>query len=135
MCTAAKAVPRPSDKRRMEDLLALLLVVALGVAYLAFVWAVSEEREIRFWAVLALVGSVVLGLDATLNSFCGIAENRSELFNERCEGSVPYIPLYAIPLLLAMPLLRRFLSGPAVLMVAAVLVLVAIAIPQQLLSV
>jgi hypothetical protein len=119
----------------MELLAVVLLAVASGAAYLAFVWFITESREIRFWAIWALAGSVLLAFAAILTSLCGIAENRSELFNERCEGSVPYIPMYAIPALLATPFLRRFLSGPAVLMVGILLVVLAIAIPKRLLAV
>lgn len=119
----------------MEFILVLMLAAAGGAVYLAFVWFSTESREIRFWAIWAVVGSVVLGFAAILATICGIAENRSELFYERCEGSVPYIPLYAIPLLLATPFLRRFLSGLSVLIVGALLVVVAIAVPEKLLSV
>jgi hypothetical protein len=128
-------VPLPSEKKPVEGFFVVLLAVAIGVAYLAFVWATTESREIRFWAGCAVAGSVVLCLAAIFSSLCGIAENRSELFYERCEGSVPYIPLYGIPALLATPFLRRSLSGPAVLMVGIVIVLVAITVPKELLSV
>ena len=77
----------------------------------------------------------MLFLDAVLNGFCGIAENRSELFYERCEGPAPNLPLYAIALVLAAPFLRRFVSGALVFMVGALLVLFPILISAQLLSV
>jgi len=119
----------------MAPALVLMFAAATGAAYLAFVRSCTESREIRFWAAWALAGCVVLCLAAILNSFCGIAENRSELFYERCHGSVPYMPLYAIPPLLAIPFLRRFLAGPMVLMAGALLIVVAIAIPNQMFDV
>ncbi len=119
----------------MAPALVLMLAAASGAGYLAFVRFCTESREVRFWAVWALVGCVVLCLAAIFNSLCGIAENRSELFYERCHGSVPYIPLYAIPPLLVLPFLRHFLAGPVVLMVGALLVVVAIAVPNQMFNV
>jgi hypothetical protein len=119
----------------MAPLVVILLAIASGAAYIAAVWHSTESRAIRFWAVWALVGSAVLCIATILTTFCGIAENRSELFHERCEGSVPYIPMYAIPLLLAIPFLRRFLPGVLLLMVSVILIAAAIAIPHQLLSV
>jgi len=82
-----------------------------------------------------VVGCLLLGIAWIFASLCGLAENRSELFYDRCDGSVPYIPLYAIPPMLAMPFLRRFISGPAVLMLGVLLVVAAFAIPNELLSV
>jgi hypothetical protein len=118
------------------DFVAAMLVIGAGAAaYLKVVWLSTESREIRISAIWALVGSLVLGLDFIFNSLCGLAENRSELFQERCEGSTPYIPLYVIPLLLAAPILRRFAPGGTVLMIGAVLVVTAILVPLQLLSV
>jgi len=119
----------------MEGILVVLLAAAAGAAYLTLVWSITESKEIRFWAVWAVVGSLLLGIAWVFASLCGLAENRSELFYDRCDGSVPYIPLYAIPAMLAMPLLRRFISGPAVLMLGALLIVVAFAIPKELLSV
>jgi hypothetical protein len=119
----------------MESLAVLLLIGGGIAAYLAIVWAVTASRAIRRFAVLAVIASVVLGLASTFYTLCGIAENRSELFYERCEGSVPYMPLYAVPLLLAAPVLRRFISGGLLLMMIAVVVVVAIAIPKQLFDV
>ncbi|MFL5833240.1 MAG: hypothetical protein ACJ76B_04580 [Solirubrobacterales bacterium] len=120
----------------MEGILVVLLAVATGAAYLTLVWSTTESREIRFWAVWAVVGSLLLGIAWVFASLCGLAENRSELFYERCEGSVPYIPLYAIPPLLVMPFLRRFLSAPAVLLAGILLVVVVgFLIPKELLSV
>lgn len=119
----------------MDFLVVVLLVGAGGAGYLTAVWLNTESRAIRFWAVSAVIGSIVLGIAAILTTACGLAENRSELYYQRCEGSVPYIPLYAIPLLLATPVLRRFAPGAFVLAVDAFLVGAAIAIPLQLLSV
>jgi hypothetical protein len=119
----------------MEGILVVLLAVATGAAYLTLVWSTTESREIRFWAIWALVGSLLLGIAWIFASLCGLAENRSELFYDRCDGTVPYIPLYAIPPMLAMPFLRRFISGPAVLMLGVLLVLVGFAVPKELLSV
>jgi hypothetical protein len=76
----------------------LAVVLLTGAAYLTAVWLSTESRAIRFWAIWAVVGSIVLGIATILTTACGLAENRSELYYERCEGSVPYIPLYAIPL-------------------------------------
>lgn len=113
-----------------------MLLIGLGAAaYLKIVSLSTESRAIRLWAIWALVGSAVLGFDAIFNSLCGIAENRSELFYERCEGSVPYIPLYAIPLLLIVPLLRRYVSGAVVLGLGILIIATAIAIPMHLFSV
>lgn len=119
----------------MVPLVLILLAGAGGAAYLAAVWLSTESRAIRFWAIWAVVGSLVLLIATAFISLCGTAENNSELFHERCEGSIPYIPLYATPLLLAAPLLRRFVSGTLVLLVGALLVAAAIAVPLQLLSV
>lgn len=119
----------------MAPLVVILLASAGGAAYLVTVWVRTESRAIRFWAIWAVVGSFMLLIAAAFISLCGIAENRSELYNSRCEGSVPYIPLYAIPLLLATPILRRFVSAPLLLVVIGLLVVAAIAIPLQLLSV
>lgn len=115
--------------------LVVLMLAGVGAVYLRAVWLCTESRAIRLWAIWALVGSVVLGIAAILTTACGIAENRSELYYERCEGSVPYMPLYAIPLLLAMPFLRRFVSGALLFVASGLLVVAAIAIPMQLLSV
>jgi hypothetical protein len=101
----------------------------------AIVWSSTESRAIRFWAVWAVIGSLVLGIDAVFNSLCGIAENRSELFYERCEGSVPYIPLYAVPLLLAAPILRNYVSGFSLLAMGVLVIAVAMMVPMQLFSV
>ena len=119
----------------MEFLAVVLLTGAGGAAYLTAVWLSTESRAIRFWATGAVVGSIVLGIATILTTACGLAENRSELYYERCEGSVPYIPLYAIPLLLAAPFLRRVVPGASLLVVGGFLVAAAIAIPLQLLSV
>ncbi len=119
----------------MEFLVVVLLTGAGGAVYLTAVWRSTESRAIRVWAIWAVVGSIALGIDAILNTACGIAENRSELFYERCEGSVPYIPLYAVPLLLAAPFLRRFVPGALLLVAGGFLVAVAIAVPMHLLSV
>jgi hypothetical protein len=119
----------------MDFLVVVLLTGAGGAAYLATVWLSTESGATRFWAIWAVVGSVVLGIAAILTTACGIAENRSELFYERCEGPVPYIPLSAIPLLLAAPLLRRFMPGALLLVVVGFLVAAAIMIPLRLLSV
>lgn len=117
------------------DALLVALIGAGIAAYVTAVWLSTESRAIRFWAIWAVVGSIILGIAAILTGFCGIAENRSELFQERCEGSVPYIPLYAIPLLLLTPILRRFVPGALLLVVDVLLIAAAIAIPSQLLSV
>lgn len=119
----------------MAPLVVILLAGAGGAAYLAAVWLSTESRAIRFWAIWAVVGSLVLLIATAFISLCGIAENRSELYNSRCEGSVPYIPMYAIPLLLATPILRHFVSGAWLLVVEGFLVAAAIATPLQLLSV
>jgi hypothetical protein len=119
----------------MDFLVVVLLVGAGGAAYLIVVWLSTESRPIRLCAIWAVVGSIMLGIAAILTTACGLAENRSELFYERCEGSIPYMPLYAIPLLLAAPILRRFVPGAFLLVVGAFLVAAAIAIPLQLLSV
>lgn len=118
------------------ELLAFLLMVGAGVAaYLKVVWLATESRAIRLWAIWALLGSVVLFFDAMTNTLCGMAENRSELFNERCDSGVPYIPLYGIPLLLTAPLLRHYLSGAVVFALWAIVIATAIAIPMHLFSV
>jgi hypothetical protein len=119
----------------MDVLLVVLLVGAGGAGYLTAVWLSTDSKAIRFWAIWAVIGSIVLGIATILTTACGLAENRSELYYQRCEGSVPYIPLYAIPLLLAAPILRRFVPGTFLLVVGAFLVAAAIAIPLQLLSV
>lgn len=117
------------------DALIVALIGAGVAAYLTAVWFSTKSRAILFWAIWAVVGSIILGIAAVLTAFCAIAENRSELFNERCEGSVPYISLYAIPLLLAVPFLRRFMAGGLVLVAGVLLVAAAIVIPWQLLAV
>lgn len=119
----------------MAPFVVCLLAGAAGAAYVAAVWLATKSRAIRFWAIWALVGSVVLFIATLLTTLCGLAENRSELFHERCEGSIPYIPLYAIPMLLAAPFLRRFVSGAVVLSLGGALIAAAIIIPLQLLSV
>lgn len=119
----------------MDPLAVVLLVGAGGAAYLTVVWLSTESRAARLCAILAMVGSIVLCMGAILTTACSLAENRSALFYERCEGSVPYIPLYAIPLLLAVPFLRPFVSGALLLVMGGLLVAAAIAIPLQLLSV
>ncbi len=118
------------------DFLVVVLLAGVGsAAYLTTVWLCTESRAIRICAIWAVVGSIVLGIATILTTACGIAESRSEIFYERCEGSVPYIPLYAIPLLLAAPFLRRYVPGALLLVVGGFLVAAAIAIPMQLLSV
>jgi len=119
----------------MEFLVVVLLTGAAGAAYLTAVWLSTESRAIRLCAIWAVVGSIVLGIGAILTTACSLAENRSELYYERCEGSVPYIPLYVIPLLLAAPLLRRFVPGALLAVMGGFLVAIAIAIPLRLLSV
>jgi len=120
----------------MEGVLVILLAIACAAAYLVLVWSSTESREIRFWAVCAVIGGLLLGIAWIFASLCGLAENRSDLFYERCEGSVPYIPLYAIPPLLLLPFLRRSLSGFAVLAIGLFLiVVVGFLIPENLLSV
>lgn len=123
------------NRSLMAPIVVVMLAGGGGAAYLATVWLSTESRAIRFWAVWAVVGSLLLFIAAALTSLCGIAENRSELYNSRCEGSVPYIPLYAIPLLLAAPLLRRYMSGGLLLIMGCLVVVAAIAIPLKLLSV
>jgi hypothetical protein len=117
----------------------LIVGLITGPVYLVSIWRwtrdLADARSVRFLAIGALVGSIVLFIAAALNGLCGIAENRSELFYERCEGSVPYIPLYAIPLLLAAPFLRRFVPGALIWGAGAVVVFVGIVVPLQLLSV
>jgi hypothetical protein len=117
------------------DALIVVLIGAAIAAYLTAVWLSTKSRAILFWAIWAVVGSAVLLIAAILTAFCGIAENNSDLFRERCEGSIPYIPLYAIPLLLAIPFLRRVLPGVLLLVIGVLLIAVAIAIPEHLLSV
>ena len=119
----------------MDFFAVVLLVGAGGAAYLIAVWLSTESKPIRLCAIWAVIGSIVLGIAAILTTACSLAENRSELYYERCEGSVPYIPLYVIPLLLAAPILRRFVPGAVLLGVGCLLVAAAIAIPLQLLSV
>jgi hypothetical protein len=70
----------------------VLLAGAGGASYLAAVWFSTESRAIRLWAIWAVVGSIVLGLAAILTTACGIAENRSELYYERCEGQFRTYP-------------------------------------------
>lgn len=115
--------------------LVVLLLTGAGAAYLRALWLSTESRAVRCWAIWAVVGSIVLGIATILTTACGLAENRSELYYERCEGSVPYIPLYAIPLLLTAPFLRRFMPGALLFAAGGLLVAAAIAIPMQLLSV
>lgn len=119
----------------MDARFVFVLAGVSGGAYLAAVWLSTESRAIRVWAIWAVVGSIVLGIATILALFCGLLENRSELFHERCDGSVPYIPLYAVPLLLAAPFLRRFVPGALLGVAGGFLIAVAIAVPLRLLSV
>jgi putative copper export protein len=73
----------------MDVLLVVLLVGAGGAGYLTAVWLSTESRPIRHCAIWAVIGSIVLGIAAILTTACSLAENRSELYYERCEGSVP----------------------------------------------
>lgn len=113
----------------------LLLTVVGSAAYLVTVWLSTDSKPIRFWAILAVVGSLILGIAAIVTSACNLAENRSALFYDRCEGSIPYIPLYAIPVLLGAPILRRFVSGAVVFGLGSLLLAVAVVVPLELLSV
>lgn len=117
----------------------LILIVGLPV-YLVAIWLwtrdLADARGVRQAAIWAAVGSIVLGITAfILNAQCELAENGSALFYERCERPIPDIPLYTIPLLLVMPFLRRFVSGPLLWITGALVVVVGVTIPGELLSV
>jgi hypothetical protein len=58
-------------------------------AYLMAVWFSTESRPIRLCVIWVVIGSIVLGIAAILTTVCSLAGNRSELYYERCEGSVP----------------------------------------------
>jgi hypothetical protein len=127
--------PHGPDKRPMDTLVVVVLSAAGVAVYLTAAWLSTESRAVLVLAICAVIASIVLVLAAGLIGLCGLAENRSELFDQRCEGSVPYIPLYTIPLVLAVPFLRRFASGALLLVMGGLLVAAAIVIPLRLLSV
>jgi hypothetical protein len=118
----------------------LIVGLVTGAGYLVAIWRwtrdVADARGVRQAAIWAVAGSIVLGIIAIiLNTNCELAENGSDLFNERCEGSTPDIPLYVIPLLLVAPFLRRSMSGPLLWFMGAMVVVVAVTISGELLSV
>jgi hypothetical protein len=61
----------------MELLAVVLLTGAVCAAYLTAVWLSTESRAIRFWAIWALVGSLVLGIDSLLTKRRGADQGHS----------------------------------------------------------
>jgi hypothetical protein len=124
----------------------MVLIVALiaGAFYLVAIWEWTRELEdawgVRFSAIWAIGAIVLLIVASGYLSLCGISENRSELFNERCEGGTPSLSLYGIPLVVLAPFVRRFLPGGdewtfVVAIAVAGIVATAVAVPMRLLSV
>ena len=60
----------------------------------------STERGLTRWVPLwALLAVLFLGLWTLFLQLCGLGENRSDLYNARCQGGTKYLPLLGIPLL------------------------------------
>jgi hypothetical protein len=80
--------------------LAIGLVFASGGALIVYVFAWSDDKALRVAVLLAIAGCALLAIDSFLMTLCGLAENRSDLYNARCEGGVPALPLAGIPVLI-----------------------------------
>ena len=76
-----------------------VLPILIGVAVLFFTWAATRETRTRRAVAGAVAGSILLVVAAALHNLCGLAENRSDLFNERCSGATPDLPFLGIPVL------------------------------------
>ncbi len=80
-------------------LVVFVLPLLIGAAVLLFTWGTTEEARTRRAVAGAVAGAILLIIASAFFSLCGLGENRSDLFNERCSGGTPNLPLLGIPVL------------------------------------
>lgn len=113
-----------------------LLPLILGVAAFVMIALVPHEAFRLKYAYLWVVpASILLAYAGAFLGLCGLAENRSDLYNARCESSVPWWPLLGIPVLCLLPLAFRRMPGVFVWAVGAFVVLLSVYVPLKMLSV
>lgn len=76
-----------------------VLPVLIGSAVLFTTWGTTQQTRTRRAVAGAVAGSVLLVIAAGFLSLCGLGENRSDLFHDRCRGGTPNLPLLGIPVL------------------------------------
>ena len=81
-------------------LVVFVLPLLIGAAVMLFTWGTTREPRVRRAVAGAVAGSILLVIASAFLGLCGLGENRSELFNERCSGGTPNLPLLGIPILL-----------------------------------
>jgi hypothetical protein len=118
----------------MAFLSLLLLPPLAGFGLGCIVWGATDDREIRQVATVVIVASVLLAWAACLLHLCGLAENRSELYDARCGGGTPDRPLLGIPVLMAIGLAAIRWRSPLWWLLGLAAFLGAIAVPWQMLS-
>jgi hypothetical protein len=103
----------------------------------ALIWLARslDDRGARRAFTWAIVGSVILAIESSLLTICGIAENRSELYNDRCEGGTPFLPLLGIPFLLLTAVAYARTRVTLLWVVGIAGFVVALVVPWELLSV
>jgi hypothetical protein len=109
-----------------------VLAVVAAVALLSLIWISTEDQLTRKAFAFAISASLLLVLETFALGLCGLGENRSALYESRCSGGVPFLPLIGAPVLLLLAAgTRKFGHGRA----AWILVFAASAIlPWALLS-
>lgn len=80
-------------------LVVFVLPLLIGAAVMLFTWGATREPRVRRAVAGAIAGSILLVIASAFLGLCGLGENRSELFNERCSGGTPNLPLLGIPVL------------------------------------
>jgi len=112
-----------------------VLPVLVGAGILLTTWGATSAPRTR-WAVAGAVGgSILLVIASAFLSLCGLGENRSDLFHDRCSGGTPNLPLLGIPVLFLAAFGASRWNEGLFWALGALTLLVAIVAPWKLLDV
>ncbi len=116
----------------MDVIATLALPLVLGAGMLCFVFASTDDPRTRKILVAVTIGSVILALEPFYLGLCGLAEGQSDLYQSRCEGGTPFLPLLGVPPLLAIGFAAARWRSASLIVVGMAIFLTAFIVPWAL---
>jgi len=102
----------------------------IGAAAWGLVSVANPERRVRVAFAWAIGGGVALAYGSLVLSLCGLSENVTRLYAQRCTSGTPRWPLLGIPVLLVIAFAaRRVRRGGYLWILGAAVFLVALLAP------
>lgn len=77
----------------------LVLPICVAIGFGCLVWGKTADPRIHRIYVAFACASVILAYETFFLQLCGLGEGRSELYQARCSGGTPFLPLFGVPAL------------------------------------